>query len=160
MSSALNVALPILGKEFGMDAVTLGWVATAYTLAIAVFLVPFGRAADIHGRRRVYTYGLVSFTLVTALAALAPSGNLLIVLRVLQGVAGAAMFATSAAILSSAYPPERARAGAGHQRGGGLHRAGDRSVCRRHPDAEPRLAQRVLGRARCGGWWRWSPRSG
>lgn len=110
MGSALNVALPILGKEFSMDAVTLGWVATAYTLAIAIFLVPFGRAADIHGRRRVFTYGVIGYVVLTALAAFAPSGNLLIVLRVLQGIAAAAMFATSAAILSSAYPPgERGR---------------------------------------------------
>jgi EmrB/QacA subfamily drug resistance transporter len=105
MGSALNVALPTLGQQFSMDAVTLGWVATAYTLAIAIFLVPFGRAADIGGRRRVFTIGLISYVLITGLAALAPSGNLLLVLRVLQGVAAAAMFATSSAILSSAYPP-------------------------------------------------------
>lgn len=108
--SALNVALPALSKEFNMDAVTLGWVATAYTLAIAIFLVPFGRAADIHGRRKVYTLGLVAYVAITALAGFSSSGNMLIVLRVLQGIAGAAMFATSAAILSSAYPPnERGR---------------------------------------------------
>jgi EmrB/QacA subfamily drug resistance transporter len=110
MGSALNVALPILGKEFSMDAVTLGWIATAYTLSIAIFLVPFGRAADIHGRRRVFTAGLVGYVVMTGLAALAPTGNLLLTLRVLQGIAAAAMFATSSAILSSAYPPgERGR---------------------------------------------------
>ena len=107
MGSALTVALPQLGSEFGMDAVTLAWIVTAYTLAIAIFLVPFGRAADIHGRRRVFTYGLLSYVVLTALAALARSGNVLIGLRVLQGIAAAAMFATSSAILSSAYPPQQ-----------------------------------------------------
>jgi EmrB/QacA subfamily drug resistance transporter len=110
MGSALNVALPIIGKEFGMAAVTLGWIATAYTLAIAIFLVPFGRAADIHGRRRMYTSGVIGYVLITLIGGFAASGGILILLRVLQGIAAAAMFATSAAILSSAYPPgERGR---------------------------------------------------
>jgi EmrB/QacA subfamily drug resistance transporter len=110
MGSALNVALPIIGKEFSMDAVTLGWVATAYTLAIAIFLVPFGRAADIHGRRKVFTIGLIGYTALTLALAFVADGRQLIALRIVQGVASAAMFATSSAILSSAYPPgERGR---------------------------------------------------
>jgi EmrB/QacA subfamily drug resistance transporter len=110
MGSALNIALPIIGKEFSMDAVTLGWVATAYTLAIAIFLLPFGRAADIHGRRRVFTLGVAGYTVLTLALAFVANGPQLIALRVLQGVASAAMFATSSAILSSAYPPgERGR---------------------------------------------------
>ena len=110
MGSALNVALPILGKQFTMDAVTLGWIATAYTLSITIFLVPFGRATDIHGRRHVFTAGLITYVVMTGLSALAPSGSVLLAVRVLQGIAAAAMFATSSAILSSAYPPgERGR---------------------------------------------------
>lgn len=110
MGSALNIALPIIGKEFSMNAVTLGWVATAYTLAIAIFLVPLGRAADIHGRRKVFTFGVIGYTALTLVLAFVADGTQLIVLRVLQGIASAAMFATSSAILSSAYPPgERGR---------------------------------------------------
>ncbi len=110
MGSALNVALPTIGVQFSMDAVTLGWIATAYSLGIAIFLVPFGRAADIYGRRKVFTAGLVAYVAMTALAALAPAANIFLALRVLQGVAAAAMFATSSAILSSAFPPgERGR---------------------------------------------------
>lgn len=110
MGSALNIALPIIGKEFSMDAIALGWIATAYTLAVAIFLVPFGRAADIHGRRRVFIYGLIAYTVWTALSGFASSGPMLIGLRVLQGIGSAGMFATSSAILSSAYPPsERGR---------------------------------------------------
>ncbi len=110
MGSALNIALPIIGKEFSMDAIALGWIATAYTLAVAIFLVPFGRAADIHGRRRVFIYGLLAYTVLTALSGFASSGPMLIAMRVLQGIGAAGMFATSSAILSSAYPPgERGR---------------------------------------------------
>jgi EmrB/QacA subfamily drug resistance transporter len=110
MGSALNIALPIISKDFSMDAVTLGWVATAYTLAIAIFLVPLGRAADILGRRKVFTLGVVAYTALTLALTFVASGTQLIVLRVLQGIASAAMFATSSAILSSAYPPgERGR---------------------------------------------------
>lgn len=110
MGSALNIALPMIGKEFGMNAVALGWVATAYTLALAIFLVPFGRAADIHGRKRVFAYGVAGYGVMTALSAFVSSGALLIGVRVLQGIGAAGMFATSSAILSSAYPPgERGR---------------------------------------------------
>jgi Major Facilitator Superfamily len=45
--SAVNIALPSMGKEFHMDAIALSWVATAYLLAAAIFLVPFGKIADI-----------------------------------------------------------------------------------------------------------------
>jgi EmrB/QacA subfamily drug resistance transporter len=110
MSSALNVALPIIGKTFSLDAVLLGWVATAYTLAIAICLVPFGRAADIHGRRRVFTIGVFGFLVTSLLCSFATSGSMLITFRILQGVGAAMMFATSSALLSSAYPPgERGR---------------------------------------------------
>lgn len=110
MGSSLNIALPMIGREFGMDAVALGWIATAYTLAVAICLVPFGRAADIHGRKRVFSYGLAAYVVMTTLSALATSGQMLIGIRVLQGASASMMFATSSAILSSAYPPrERGR---------------------------------------------------
>lgn len=50
MGSSINIALPSIGKEFAMDAVLLSWVATSYLLAAAMFLVPFGKIADIHSR--------------------------------------------------------------------------------------------------------------
>jgi EmrB/QacA subfamily drug resistance transporter len=106
MGSALNVALPIIGRTFGMDAVLLGWVATGYTLAIAISLVPFGRAADIHGRMRVFRIGVAGFLITSLLCGFAASGSMLIAFRALQGIAAAMMFATSSALLSSAYPPQ------------------------------------------------------
>jgi EmrB/QacA subfamily drug resistance transporter len=105
MSSATNVALPSLGHEFAMDAVLLGWVQTSYLLAAAMFLVPFGRIADIHGRKRIFVYGTILFTLGSLLAGLATSPAVLIAARLIQGIGGAMIFGTGVAMLTSAFPP-------------------------------------------------------
>ena len=54
MGSSVNIALPSIGKEFAMDAVLLTWVSTSFLLGAAMFLVPFGRIADLYGRKRIY----------------------------------------------------------------------------------------------------------
>src|SRR5512139_3362758 len=54
--SGVNVALPAIGRDFGADVVTLGWVSTAGLVTSASALIPFGRIADIVGIRRIYTY--------------------------------------------------------------------------------------------------------
>lgn len=111
MASALNIALPSIGKEFALDAVLLSWVPTSYSLAAAMFLVPFGKLADIYGRKRIFTYGILTFTLAVLLAAVAPSAVVLLGARVLQGIGGAMIFGTSTAMLTSVYPAgERGRA--------------------------------------------------
>jgi MFS family permease len=53
MVSSINIALPAMGREFQMSAVLMSWVPTSYILAAAMFLVPFGRLADISGRKRI-----------------------------------------------------------------------------------------------------------
>jgi len=103
-SSALNVALPSVGREFSMSAVLLGWVATAFILSAAVFLVPFGKFADIHGRKKVFLWGSLGYALTSAFSALSPSSGLLLASRALQGIAGAGIFSTGVAMLTSAYP--------------------------------------------------------
>jgi EmrB/QacA subfamily drug resistance transporter len=107
MVSALNVALPSLGKEFGLDAISLSWVATSYILAAAIFLIPFGRLADIHGRKKIFTYGVSLFTFFSFLIVISNSGTILIVLRALQGMSSAMIFGTSMAILISVTPPTK-----------------------------------------------------
>jgi EmrB/QacA subfamily drug resistance transporter len=106
MISSINIALPVIGKEFKTDAVVLSWVATAYLLAAAVTLVPFGKLADIHGRKKIYMIGMVLFTLSSLLSAVATSAFMLIVFRIFQGAGSAMVFATGIAILSSVYPVE------------------------------------------------------
>jgi EmrB/QacA subfamily drug resistance transporter len=106
MGSSLNVALPQIGSEFGLDAVGLSWVPTSYLLAAAVILVPFGRLADIHGRKRIFSLGVLLYTAASGLCAFAPSGSVLIAGRALQGMGGAMTFGTGVAILTSVFPPE------------------------------------------------------
>ncbi|MBN1662553.1 MAG: MFS transporter [Deltaproteobacteria bacterium] len=106
MGSAINVALPTIGKEFSMSAIAMGWVATAFLLSAAMSLVPLGRCADIYGRKRIFLWGVIVFTLSSLLCGLSRSAEFLIFTRVIQGIGGAMMFGTGAAMLTSAYPPE------------------------------------------------------
>ena len=109
--SAVNIALPAMGKEFHMDAIALSWVATAYLLAAAVFLVPFGKIADIYGRKKIFLYGIVIFSLASLIMTMVPSTEMLIGVRVIQGLGSAMIFGTGVAIVTSVFPPgERGRA--------------------------------------------------
>lgn len=110
MGSAVNIALPIIGREFVMSAVLLGWVAYAFLLATAAVLVPVGRLSDRWGRKRIFTIGLIVFALSSFFCAAAASPLQLIAFRVLQGVGSAMIFGTSIAILTSVFPAgERGR---------------------------------------------------
>jgi len=104
MGSSVNIALPSIGREFAMDAILLGWVATSYLLAATMFLVPFGRIADIHGRKKIFLYGIFTFALSSLLSAIAPSPIFLVCCRVLQGIGSAMIFGTAVAILTSVFP--------------------------------------------------------
>ena len=110
VASSVSVALPSIGKDLSLDAVTLGWIATAYLLSSAVLLVPFGRIADIYGRKRIFVIGMVVFTAASFLSGLASSGMMLISFRVLQGIGVAMLAGTGIALLTSAFPiDERGR---------------------------------------------------
>jgi len=110
MVSSINIALPAIGSEFQMSAVLMSWVPTSYILSAAMFLVPFGRLADIHGRKRVFAHGMWIFTLSSLALAFSPSAAVLITLRVLQGFGSAMIFGTGMAILTSVFPAaERGR---------------------------------------------------
>ena len=107
MISSDNVALPAIQADLGLDAVQLSWIATAYLLAVAGGLGLAGKVADIHGRKKVFTFGLAVYTVGSFLAGFSGSAGMLIGLRVVQGL-GAAMFVTTGmAILTSIFPPER-----------------------------------------------------
>jgi EmrB/QacA subfamily drug resistance transporter len=102
--SAVTIALPTIGQEYAMDAVSMGWVATAYLLASAVFLLPFGRIADIYGRKKIFTCGLAIFTFTSAVMIFSTSALMVILLRLLQGAGAALIFGTAVAILTSVTP--------------------------------------------------------
>lgn len=67
MMSAVGVALPTLGREMHASALQLGLVETTYVLSASIFLLAMGRLGDIHGRRRIFQYGIVIFTLIGGL---------------------------------------------------------------------------------------------
>ena len=104
MGSSTNIALPTIAKEFSMNAVLLSWVATAYLLSAAIFLVPFGKAADIYGRKKILGLGLIIYTSSSFISAFAFSGIMLIILRAIQGIGGSMIFGTGIAILTSVFP--------------------------------------------------------
>ena len=104
MASSINIALPAIGAEFSMDAILLGWIATSYLLSAAVFMVPFGKIADIYGMKKVFFIGLFIFTASSLVAFFAPSSTILIGSRVLQGIGSAMIFGTGTAILVNVFP--------------------------------------------------------
>ncbi len=110
MGSSINIALPAIGEEFSMDAISMSWVVSIYLLSSAVFLLPIGRVADIYGRKKILLLGIISFTVFSFLLAITTSSVLLIILRALQGIGSAMIFVTGVAILTSAFPArERGR---------------------------------------------------
>ncbi|HOI39622.1 MAG TPA: MFS transporter [Methanobacterium sp.] len=111
VGSSINIALPSIGYEFAASAILLGWVPTAYLLSLAVFLVPFGRIADIYGRKKIFTCGIIIFTIASFLATLSFSTEMLIIFRILQGAGSAMIFGNLFAIIASIFPSnERGKA--------------------------------------------------
>lgn len=111
MGSSVNLALPSIGDEFSLNAVTLNWIVSSYMLTTSMLLLPAGRTGDILGRRKIFTAGMVVFTLSMILLTFTPGIHWLIGARILQGIGGAMMFGTNMAILTSVFPPgERGRA--------------------------------------------------
>jgi EmrB/QacA subfamily drug resistance transporter len=107
MISSINIALPVIGGEFALDAPTLGWIATSYLLAAAMILIPAGKLADIVGRKKLYLIGLGIYSAASFLCAAATSSLTLILFRVLQGLGAGVIFATGLAIVTSVFPPEQ-----------------------------------------------------
>jgi MFS family permease len=111
MGSSINLALPQISGELKMNAVTLGWVVTAFLLASAIFQIPFARVGDMVGRKKVLTTGVILFSLASVACALSPTGNVLVAARFVQGVASAMLFGVSMAIVTSVFPAnERGKA--------------------------------------------------
>jgi EmrB/QacA subfamily drug resistance transporter len=104
--SSVNIALPSIEKSFGLGAVKLSWVITAFLLATAMFLLPVGRWGDLTGIRRIFKTGVVIFTFASLICGFAVSGIWLIIFRFIQGIGAAFTSTTGAAILVSAFLPQ------------------------------------------------------
>jgi len=99
----VNVALPDIQSELDASLSDLQWVIDAYALSLAALLLTAGSLADLYGRRRVFTIGVVVFTLGSIACGAAQDVLMLTVSRAFQGIGGAAMFATALALLASAF---------------------------------------------------------
>ncbi|MGP0031590.1 MAG: MFS transporter [Acidimicrobiales bacterium] len=110
-STAVNVALPSIGRDFGVGLTDLQWTITAYTLTLAAFLLLGGACGDRFGRRRIFLVGLLWFTLASMVCGLAPGPTWLIAARAAQGIGGALLTPGSLAIIEATFrPDERGRA--------------------------------------------------
>jgi len=103
LGSAVNLALPAIGEDLGASAIGLGWVISSFILSSSVFLLPFGRLADITGRKKIFSAGIILFTISTFLIIFSPSLTYLIIMRIIQGISGAMIFGTSMAIITSVF---------------------------------------------------------
>ena len=111
MISSVNIAVPTIGRELSMDAISLSWISTGYLLASALFLLPLGRLADIKGRKKVFTIGTAAFTIFSFLSGSAPDKIFLLIFRFLEGVGASMMFGVGVALITSVFPPgERGKA--------------------------------------------------
>jgi EmrB/QacA subfamily drug resistance transporter len=105
-STVITIAAPTVRADLGGGTSTMQWWAAGYTLAFGVFLIVGGRLGDMFGRKRVFVVGISGFTLASALCALAPSPDLLIVFRVLQGGFGALLIPQGLGVIKNVFPPK------------------------------------------------------
>lgn len=103
MGSAINIALPSIGKDLSMNTIALGWVATSYLLAAALFLLPLGKLADRKGRKKFFLAGVIIFVISSLATSLSVNSWMLIASRFVNGIGGALIYATALAILTSSY---------------------------------------------------------
>ncbi|HUZ51421.1 MAG TPA: MFS transporter [Streptosporangiaceae bacterium] len=109
--TAVNVALPTIGRQLSASLGGLQWIVSGYTLALAGLILLGGSLGDRMGRRRVFVTGVIWFALASALCGVAPSIAVLIAARVLQGIGGALLVPGSLAIIQASFAPrDRPRA--------------------------------------------------
>ncbi|MFE3071675.1 MFS transporter [Streptomyces sp. NPDC059247] len=110
--SVLNVALPVLGTDLGLDRAALQWAVTAFALPSGGFLLLFGRVGDLYGRKRLFLAGLTLFGAASLLATFAWDPASFLTARALQGLGAAAIVPTGMSLLTTTFPegPLRDRA--------------------------------------------------
>jgi EmrB/QacA subfamily drug resistance transporter len=108
----VNVALPTIQEDLGFSQTALAWVVNAYLLTFGGFLLLSGRLGDLYGTKRVFLGGVVSFTVASVACGLAPSAELLVIGRAIQGLGGAAVSAVALALIMGLFdePADQAKA--------------------------------------------------
>jgi EmrB/QacA subfamily drug resistance transporter len=103
--TVVGVANPTIAADLDASLAGLQWVTNGYLLALAVLLILGGKLGDRFGRKKVFIIGIVGFAITSLGCALSPSIGVLIVFRVLQGVAGALLMPNTLALIRAAFPP-------------------------------------------------------
>lgn len=103
----VNVALPTLAAEFNASFATVQWVVLAFLLGLSVLLLSVGRLADMAGKKRIFTAGLVIFVIGSVLCGVAPSIYALILARLVQAVGASMTIALGVAIVTETWPPQQ-----------------------------------------------------
>src|SRR6202158_4679715 len=105
-ATAVNVALPAIGQDFGVSLTSLQWIVNAYTLTLAGLLLLGGALGDRYGRRRLFVVGILWFAGASLACGIAPNAPTLIVARALQGIGAALLTPGSLAIIETTFHPE------------------------------------------------------
>lgn len=104
-ASIVTVSVPTIRDDLGLGLSTVQWIVAGYSLAMAVGLITGGRLGDLFGRRRMFLVGVLGFVLTSLLSAVAPTGETLIMSRVLQGLFGAVMLPQGFGMIKEMFPP-------------------------------------------------------
>ncbi len=112
-SSALNVALPALQRDLQVSGTELLWIVNAFALFLSALILVGGSLGDHYGRKRIFTLGIILFSVASLACGLAPNTFILILARAVQGIGGALMVPGSLAILSASFPSDRRGAAIG-----------------------------------------------
>ncbi|MFD1909575.1 MFS transporter [Paenibacillus rhizoplanae] len=105
-TTIINIALPEMTRQFGGSVSQVSWVMNGYNLAFAVFILTASRLADQFGRKKVFLIGVGLFTLSSLLAGLSTSLGMLILFRVIQGLAGAIIVPVTIPLSTTTFPKE------------------------------------------------------
>lgn len=102
-STIVNVAIPSIVRDLAITSTQVQWVQESYTLVFAALLLVFGTLADRYGRRRILLTGVIIFAAASVFAAVASSGELLILARIVQGVGGAMVLPTTLSLINATF---------------------------------------------------------
>ena len=106
MLSSVNAVLPVVAADIRLTALELSWVPTAFLMASSMFVLVFGRLADMWGRRKIFLFGAGTVVASSILASMASNGPELVFARFLQGFGAAMLYATQMALISSVFTKE------------------------------------------------------
>ncbi len=104
--TVVNVALPILAEKFSISNSSAVWIVTIYQLVITMLLLPVSSIGDLHSYKRTFLFGVVVFTLSSAMCAASQNFTMVVVSRAMQGIGAACVMGVNIALVRLIYPRE------------------------------------------------------